>query len=80
MTEYWAEIFFENTAAQICYVSGTLMLRTGSSKVSKTLSPIGAGSQTQGVRSLALPSRTGLVVRLPVKCGTHVREGVMEKL
>ena len=72
--------FFENTGAQICYASGTLTLGTGSSKVSKTLSPIGAGSQTQGVRSLLLPSRTELMVKLPVKAGTHFREGVMEKL
>jgi hypothetical protein len=56
------------------------MLRTGSSKVSKTLSPIGAGSQTQGVRSLALPTRTELMIRLPVKCGKHICEGVMENL
>ena len=72
--------FFENTGAQICYASGTLTFGTGSSKVSKTLLPLETGSQTQGVRRLALPRRTELMVRLPVKGGTHVREGVTEKL
>jgi hypothetical protein len=72
--------FLEYAGAQICYASGTLTFGTGSSKVSKTLSPINAGSRTKGVRRLALPSRTELVVRLPVKEGNHVREGVTEKL
>ena len=72
--------FLENTGAQICYASGTLTFGTGSGKVSKTLLPMGAGSQTQGVRRLALPSRTELMVRLPVNGGTHFREGVTEKL
>jgi len=72
--------FLENTGAQICYASGTLTFGTGSSKVSKTLLPIDAGGQTQRVRRLALPSRTELMVRLPVKGRTHVREGITEKL
>jgi hypothetical protein len=61
--------FLEYAGAQICYASGTLTFGTGSSKVSKTLSPINSGSRTKRVRRLALPSRTELVVRLPVKGG-----------
>jgi hypothetical protein len=71
--------FLENAGATICYASGTLTFRTGSNKVSKTLSPIIAGSQTKRARRLALPGRTELVVRLPVKEGTHACEGVTEK-
>jgi len=69
--------FLEHTGAQICYASGTLTLGTGSSKVSKM--PINAENQTRRVRILVLPSRTELMVRLPVKEGTHVREGITKK-
>jgi hypothetical protein len=71
--------FLEYVGAQICYASGTLTLRTGGSKISKTLSPINAENKTNGIRILVLPSRTELMVRLPVKEGTHIREGVTEK-
>jgi hypothetical protein len=71
--------FLEYAGAQICYVSGTLTFGTGSSKVRKALLPISAGNQTKRVRRLALHSRTELMVRLPVKEGTRIREGVTEK-
>jgi hypothetical protein len=71
--------FLEHAGAQICYVSGTLTLGTGSSKIKKTLSPINTESQTRRVRRLVLPSRTELMVRLPVKEGTRIPEGITEK-
>jgi hypothetical protein len=66
--------FLEHAGAQICYTFGA-----GSNKVSKPLSPISAGSQTKRIRRLVLPSRTELVVKLPVKGGSQIREGITEK-
>jgi hypothetical protein len=66
--------FFEHAGAQISYASGTLKLGTSSSKIKKTLSPINAENQTRRVRKLVLPSKTELMVRLPVKEGTHICE------
>jgi hypothetical protein len=71
--------FLEIAGAQICYASGTLIFGPGNSKISKALLPINAGSQTKKVRRLALLSRTELMVRLSVKEGTQIREGVTEK-
>jgi len=48
----------------------------GSSKISKTLSPTNAESQTKGIRRLVLPRRTEQMFRLSVKQGTHIREGL----
>jgi hypothetical protein len=56
----------EHAGSQICYASGTLTFVVGR-KVSKSLSPISAWSQTKRIRRLVQPSRTELVVRLPVK-------------
>jgi hypothetical protein len=48
------------------YKTRILTFGVGSNEVSKTLSPISAGSQTKSIRRLVLP-KTELVVRLPVK-------------
>ena len=56
--------FLENAGAKICYVSGTT-LGTGGSKISKTLSPVNAGSQNRRIRRLMLPSRIELMVGIP---------------
>jgi len=71
--------FLEHAGAQICYGSGTLTLVTGSRKISKALLPIDEESKTKGIRSLVLPRRTELMVRLPVKEGTVISEGITEK-
>jgi hypothetical protein len=71
--------FLEKAGAQICYASGTLTFGTGSSKVIITLAPINAERQTPRFRRLALSSRTELVVKLPVKKGINIREGITEK-
>jgi transposase InsO family protein len=71
--------FLEHAGAQICYASGTLTFGTGRGQVSKPLSPISAESQTKRVRRLVLPGRAELIVKLPVRDGTHVWEGVTEK-
>jgi len=71
--------FLEHAGAQIYYGSGTLTLRTGSRKISKALSPINAESKTKGIRRLVLPSRMELMVKLPVKKGTIISEGITEK-
>jgi len=71
--------FLEHAGAQICYASGTLTLGTGSRKISMALSPINAESKTKGIRRLVLPNRTELMVRLPIKRGTIIREGITEK-
>jgi transposase InsO family protein len=71
--------FLEYAGAQICYTRGTLTFGAGRSKVSKALLPISTGSQTKKVSRLALPSRAELMVRLPVKEGTRIREGITEK-
>ena len=71
--------FLEHAEARICYTSGTLTFRTGRDTVNKPLSPISARDQAKGVQSLVIPSRTELVIKLPVKNGIHVLEGVTEK-
>jgi hypothetical protein len=71
--------FLKKTGAQICYASGTLKFGTGSSNVIKTLAPINAERRTPRFRRLASPSRTELVVKLPVKKEMNVREGITEK-
>ena len=71
--------FLQHAGAQIFYASGTLTFGTGCSRVSKPLSPISAESQTKRIRRLVLPGRTELVVKLPVKDGTRIQEGVTEK-
>jgi hypothetical protein len=71
--------FLGHAGAQICYASETLTFGAGSNKVRKPLSPTSAGSQTKGIRRLVLPSRTELVVKLSVKGGTQIREGITEK-
>ena len=71
--------FLEHAGAQICYGSGTLTLGTGSHKISKALLPIDTESKTKGIRRLVLPKRMELMVRLPVKEGTVIREGITEK-
>ena len=70
--------FLQHAGAQICYASGTLTFGTGRSKVSKPLSPINAESQTRRIRRLVLPGTTELVVKLPVKNGTHIQARARE--
>jgi len=71
--------FLEHAGVQIFYASGTLTFGTGRSRVNKPLSPISADSQTKKIRRLVLPGRAQLVVKLLVKDGTRIREGVTEK-
>jgi len=71
--------FLEHAGAQICYGTGTLTLGTGSRRISKGLSSIRTESESKGIRRLVLPSRTELVVRLPVKGGTTISEGITDK-
>jgi hypothetical protein len=56
--------FLEHAGAQNPYASGTLTLGAGSSKISKTLWPTNAESQTKGIRRLALPRTAVLIFRL----------------
>lgn len=71
--------FFERSGAQICYATRTLRLGTGSDKVSKALLPLSTEGLTRAIRRLVLPSRTELVVRLPVKVELCSREGITAK-
>ena len=71
--------FLEHAGAQICFGTGTLTLDTGSCRISKRMSPIRMESEPKGIRRLVLPGRTELVVRLPVKEGTTISEGITEK-
>ena len=59
--------FLDRAGAKICYATRTLTLGTGSDKVSKALLPLRTEGLTRAIRRLVLPSRTELVVRLPVK-------------
>ena len=52
----------EDAEGQISYASLNLTLGAGSSKISKTVSPVNAESQTKGIRSWVLCSRTVLMV------------------
>jgi hypothetical protein len=71
--------FLEHAGARICYASGTLTFGTGRDEVNTPLTQISARNQTKRVRRLVLPSRTELVVKLPVRNGTHVPKGVTGK-
>jgi transposase InsO family protein len=71
--------FLKKAGAQICYASGTLVFGTGRSRVVKTLTPINGESGAPGIRRLVLPGRTELVVKLPVKEGINIQEGITEK-
>jgi hypothetical protein len=71
--------FLEHAGAQICYGTGTVTLGKGDRRIRKGLSPIRMESEPKGIRRLVLPSRTELVVRLPVKGGTTISEGITEK-
>jgi hypothetical protein len=51
----------------------------GSRRISKGLLPIRTENESKGIRRRVLPSRTELVVKLPVKGGTTISEGITEK-
>jgi hypothetical protein len=55
-----------------------LTLGAGSDKMQKVLSQIDSKSQPKEIRRLVLPSRTEIVVRLPVGRTTRKGEGLTE--
>jgi hypothetical protein len=59
--------FLKKAGAQICHASGTFTFGTGRSRVVKTVAPINGERGAPRIRRLALPSRTELVVKLPIK-------------
>ncbi len=69
----------ESAVAKICYATRTLTLGTSSDKVNKALLPLSTEGLTRAIRRLVLPSRTELVVRLPVNGEPCNREGITAK-
>jgi hypothetical protein len=71
--------FLACAGANICYEKGTLTLGWGSEKIHNVLKPIRVKGRTNGIRRLELPSRTEIVVKLPVEGNTRDNEGLTEK-
>ena len=84
--------FLKVMQAQICYrerllsfqYQGKLSFQYQGNTVSRKLEPPlgceGDAPHDRSVNKLTIPARTEMIVRLPVKVGTHVTEGLVSKL
>ena len=71
--------FLTHAGARICYESGTVTFGKGRDKIHKLMMPADAEGQKKAIRRLVLPSRTEIVVRLPVEGRSRDGEGITEK-
>lgn len=73
--------FLQRMRAKICYESRTLTLQSGGTSIKKRLCHVQAAQETgeRAARTITLPQRAEIIVRLPVVTGTDVTEGLVER-